>query len=75
MEVSFNTPFSLLASPLQYTKSQSVSFLLFEFEGAVITQKDLGMGVTLNESQEIPCKSTLGLLPLTGNSIKCILYA
>ncbi len=60
---------------MTYTNELLISFILLEFNGIAVTDKDLGMGLNLGENKEIPCKSTIGLLPLEGNTIKCILYS
>lgn len=68
-DISFTLPYELANSLPIHTYVDSISFIELEFEN--VNDPSLGFGLGMGDEAIIPCKSTFGLVPYTGNSITC----
>lgn len=75
-EISFTSPYELMASKAQKDATELVSFLKIIYSLPTTTPGtlDASLGYGYSVPTDIPCKSLKGLNPITGNNINCTLY-
>lgn len=74
IDAKFFSPYDLIQSYAQKSSTDILSFMEFEFQGAAITDKSLGLSYALGTQNKIPCKSVVGLIPFTNVNINCTLF-